>query len=284
MQTRIESLTTEYQEFIGNLLVKSNYFRIGGDIMSVRHNKTALLMVGSYHMNSPNQDLFNVQTDDILNPKRQIEISECVSLLKKFKPTKVAVEVSTDKQDELNSKFRGYLNNNYELNRSEGEQLGFRIAAELGHKEIYAIDWNEGTGDGSFIEYAKLHQKDIYDEIIDYGTKANRKTEDLLKANTIREVLVHLNDEKNLAQDHQIYLKMCEIGHGKEYLGIKWLKGWYERNLIIFSNVLRIVTSKQDRVLVIYGSGHIPLLHQFSRDSGKFQIETLRNYFDVMCV
>lgn len=249
--------------------------------MAIKNIKPVLLLVGSYHMNSPNKDFFNVQTDDVLRPKRQEQIRECIKLLKEFKPTKVALEVSVDKQNELNSKFKEYLNSTYEANKSEGEQLGFRIAAELGHKEIYAIDWNEGTGDGRCVEYAKLHQKGIYDEIMDYGTKTNKKTEDLLKTNSIRAVLLYLNDEKTLAQDHQTYLTMCKIGHGKEYLGINWVKRWYERNLIIYANLSRIGKSKQDRILVIYGSGHIPLLHQFTSDSGQFEIENLRNYLDI---
>ncbi|WP_353893242.1 hypothetical protein PRVXH_002660 [Proteinivorax hydrogeniformans] len=76
--------------------------------MPNKRNKPVLLLLGSFHMNSPNQDLFNVQADDILSPKRQMEIKEIVNLLKDFKPTKVALEVSTDKQKELNTKFREY--------------------------------------------------------------------------------------------------------------------------------------------------------------------------------
>ncbi|WP_350343626.1 DUF5694 domain-containing protein [Proteinivorax tanatarense] len=245
-----------------------------------KNNKPVILILGSYHMNNPNQDLFNVKADDVFSSKRQVQIRECINLLKKFSPTKIALEVPADKQDELNSRFKEYLNNSYKLGRSEGEQLGFRIASELGHKHIYGIDWNEGEGDGRFIEYAKVHQKDIYDKIINHGKAVTKKIDDLLAGGTIKSALVYLNNEKNLALDHRIYLQICKIGHRKEYLGVDWVKGWYERNLKIYTNLTRIVTSDRDRVLIIYGYGHVPLLKQFAIDCGYFDVKSLQDYLD----
>jgi pheromone shutdown protein TraB len=37
---------------------------------------------------------------------------------------------------------------------------------------------------------------------------------------------------------------------------------WYERNLKIASNVLRIIDSPSDRVLVIIGAAHGPILRE----------------------
>jgi hypothetical protein len=91
-------------------------------------------------------------------------------------------------------------------------------------------------------------------------------------------MLCGANDLAGLQQSHQSYLTMARVGEGKEYVGIDWVKGWYERNLKIFVNLTRIVTAPQDRILVIYGAGHIPLLSQFIRDSGLYTLESVETY------
>ena len=40
-----------------------------------------------------------------------------------------------------------------------------------------------------------------------------------------------------------------------------------------FANIQRIAASPEDRVLVIYGSGHAKLLTEFAEDSGAFVVE-----------
>jgi hypothetical protein len=40
------------------------------------------------------------------------------------------------------------------------------------------------------------------------------------------------------------------------------------------------VTGPEDRVLVVYGAGHIPLLTRFVRDSGLYTLEAVETYLD----
>jgi hypothetical protein len=51
-----------------------------------------LMFLGAYHMANPGLDHFNLQSDDVLAPKRQAEIQDLVNRLAAFKPTKIAVE------------------------------------------------------------------------------------------------------------------------------------------------------------------------------------------------
>ena len=37
---------------------------------------------------------------------------------------------------------------------------------------------------------------------------------------------------------------------------------WYDRNLRIFRNIQRLTTSPDDRILVLFGQGHISILKQ----------------------
>jgi hypothetical protein len=54
--------------------------------------RAEVLVLGVYHMANPGHDIFNMDADDVLSPKRQLEIAELAAVLKKFKPTKIAVE------------------------------------------------------------------------------------------------------------------------------------------------------------------------------------------------
>jgi hypothetical protein len=118
--------------------------------------RAEVLVLGTYHMSNPGRDVFNMQADDVLAPKRQTEIAEVIAVLKKFNPTKVAVEASPD-NTAMTKRFGDYLAGRHELTRNETEQIGFRLARELGHKTIYLVD-----ADGEFplprlVDYAKAH-------------------------------------------------------------------------------------------------------------------------------
>ena len=106
-----------------------------------------VLLLGVPHLANRNRDVFNVQFDDMLGPRRQREIGECAERLARFRPTKMALEVVTDRDDALNEDYRGYRAGAGALTADEVHQFGFRIAADLGHERVYAINWNEGTGD-----------------------------------------------------------------------------------------------------------------------------------------
>ena len=57
-----------------------------------------ILIVGTYHMANRGHDVYNVQADDVLLPQRQQEIVEVIEALKKFRPTKIAIEADIDSQ------------------------------------------------------------------------------------------------------------------------------------------------------------------------------------------
>ncbi len=51
-----------------------------------------VLVLGVYHMANPGHDIFNMQADDVLAPKRQAEIAQVIGVLKRIHPTVIAIE------------------------------------------------------------------------------------------------------------------------------------------------------------------------------------------------
>ena len=87
--------------------------------------KPTILLLGTPHLANRNRDLFNVQFDDMLAPRRQREIDECVEHLRRFGPTKVALEAATDRDEALNAEYQRYLAGTFNLMADEIYQLGF---------------------------------------------------------------------------------------------------------------------------------------------------------------
>src|SRR3954468_24504566 len=116
--------------------------------------RAEVLVLGTYHMGNPGHDIYNMQADDVRAPKRQAEIAQLVQVLKKFNPTKIAVE-SDAFSDKIPKRYADYLAGRYELTANEIDQIGLRLAKELGHKAVYPVD-----ADGDFpyqrlVNYAK---------------------------------------------------------------------------------------------------------------------------------
>src|SRR5437867_12175399 len=70
--------------------------------------RAEVLVLGVYHMANPARDVFDMQADDVLAPQRQQEIAELAAVLKKFQPTKIAVEAASG-EDVVPKRYADYL-------------------------------------------------------------------------------------------------------------------------------------------------------------------------------
>ena len=245
--------------------------------------KPMLMILGSYHMANPGRDMVNVEADDVMTPKRQIEIKQLVGRLKKFKPTKVAVEHESEKDVELQTTYRSYLNGNYQLRRNETQQIGFRLAQQMGHRHIYPVDWNKlppvDLATVDFQTFAKANnQQTLLDEILsEHPSQATKEAKDPEKRSVI-DIYRSMNQDENIRKDHQVYFTIARIGKNDQYVGADWVQYWYGRNLRIFVNLTRITESPDERILLIIGGGHVRLLQQFVSDSGYYILESPLKY------
>src|SRR5437868_5190950 len=80
-----------------------------------------ILMVGTFHMSNPGHDIHNVEADDVLSPKRQQEMTQIIEVLKKFHPTKIAIEASVGSKG-IEKQYSDYLAGKYTLSRNEVHQ------------------------------------------------------------------------------------------------------------------------------------------------------------------
>jgi hypothetical protein len=224
--------------------------------------RAEILVLGTYHMANPGRDVFNMQADDVLAPKRQAEIAELLEVLKRFKPTKIAVE-ATVYEDRRPKQYAEYLAGTHTLTANEIEQVGFRLAKELGMKAIYPVDI-----DGEFpwqrvINFAAAKgQTALLDRLMSEVGAMVKAQDAYLKSHTILETLLYMNDDEKVAQDVGYYYREAHFGEPGDYAGPDLLAAWYQRNIRIFNNIVRLIESPNERVLVIYGAGHLGWLRQ----------------------
>ncbi|MDE0684643.1 MAG: DUF5694 domain-containing protein [Candidatus Poribacteria bacterium] len=263
--------------------------------------KPTIMILGSKHLANPGMDRFNTKMDDVLAPKRQREIKQLVEQLKAFSPTKIALEVDFSRNAEINAEYQGYLKGTYQLTRGEGDQIGYRLAKQLGHSKVYCIDYFRNYSqepDGFFPEdfdwdlvnpdkFAKVHnQEHLMEQPSAVEGKVTQDADGTTwiepeKYEPIIDMYRRLNQPEGRRADHQEYLRIARVGLGDQYPGANWVGHlWYTRNLKIFVNLTRITESDDDRILLIIGAGHTFLVQQFLEDSGDYIIESPLKYLD----
>jgi hypothetical protein len=234
--------------------------------------RTRVLLLGSYHMANPGADAFNLEADDVLAPKRQAEIEAVVHRLAGFAPTHVALEAPWG-DTAIVASYRHYVAGERELRRNESEQIGFRLAKRLGHLTVYPIDVRMGMDFGTVGRVASQEPRlaGRLQEMQSLGQEVMSRMGQWLAEGTVGSMLRHMNEPDMLARGHRLYTDIfVPIVVGDDYAGADMVATWYQRNLRIFANLTRIDARPGDRVLVVYGQGHIPLLQQLVSEHSDF--------------
>ena len=229
--------------------------------------RAEVLVLGVYHMSNPGRDIVNMQADDVFAPKRQAEIAEVIAVLKKFHPTKIAVEAGFD-NDAISKRYGDYLVGKHELSRNETEQIGFRLAGELGQKTVYPVDVDGEFPFPRLVDYAKARGRTKeFDALMGEIGDSVKATNAYLASHTVLETLLYMNSDDQVAEAVGFYYRQAHLGEPWNWAGADLVSDWFRRNMRIYSNVIRLADSPNERVLVIFGAGHLGWLqHNFAND------------------
>lgn len=240
--------------------------------------KPEILILGTYHMGNPGHDIYNMQADDVRAPKRQKEIAELMEVLKRFKPTKIAIE-SDIWRDRAQKEYADYLTGKYTLSQNEIDQIGYRLAKEMGHKTIYSVDVDGDFPMQHVTNFAKASGKTAQMDALSAGWGTLVKEQDeFLKSHTVLEMLEYMNADAKAASDVASYFKMVPFGEPGDYAGSDLLAAWYQRNIRIYRNIVALADSPDERILVIYGAGHLGWLRQDVANDASVKLRKLSEF------
>jgi hypothetical protein len=218
-----------------------------------------ILPLGTFHFGE-SASVIGVDVD-VLAERRQREILDVVEGLARFEPTAIPVERPPDAQEDLERAYRAFRSGKKDLGRSETEQIGFRLAARLGHDRLQAVDHWSDIGIQSVLEYAQRHDPSFYEAFWAKVRARKREDQERTERWSIREELIHLNSPEQWARDHARYVTCARVGAGHGNVGADLLSAWYGRNIRILANLLPLLRPGE-RVLLIIGAGHVQILRQ----------------------
>lgn len=211
-----------------------------------------IILVGTYHF---------VQHEDALLNK-ELEILELVDLLAELKPSKVAVEWEKSAQEDLNLE---YIKSTEEYSMNEIEQIGFRLAGQLNHEEIFAINW---SGHLTQEEVIILNQSIQTDHPAVLRVIENYSTPSISSGVSLIESYQELNNKEKNAELEKMYLSFLSVVHNGQNIGHTFLSKWIERELMIVKNVFDIVGKPEERVLLLVGGDHVWMLAKLFEGKG----------------
>ena len=254
-----------------------NSYVIGQPESIDNQSKPTVALLGTFHFAGSSSDAMSLKVDDISTDKRQMEIEALVNALAKYKPTKIILEYTHD-YGAIDSLYQAYIKGEHILNINERQQVGFRLAAQMGHYRVYPADYYLDLQFDELLTFLQENNQmnliekmmsDMKSEVMDVWQKAYEEM-------TIKEFFVFINNDKYDAMNRNVYLEyLNKMGRTKNHLGSEVVAKWWERNFKIMSNIDSII-EQGDRVLVLFGQGHTAILKDFYKNRGDIQ------YIDII--
>lgn len=243
-----------------------------------------VLLVGTFHFAYPNLDAHKTAPEDqvdIQSQQKQAEVRELLDYLARFRPTKIVVE-SGSNTGYLMRRYERWLAGEEALQRNERDQLGIRLMHRMGLDTLYGCDAGSILSD--LHENEELAPLAAYfdEQFADYDWSSDDPLDSLYtafydyetaleNALPLLKLFQYMNSEPVIRRYHGAYL----IGDfadgdttGPDFLSLYW----YNRNLRIFRNIQGIDPQPDDRILVLFGAGHIEILRQQFAATPEFEL------------
>jgi hypothetical protein len=245
---------------------------------------TKALLLGTFHFAYPNLDSHKTDSSkhiDVLSATRQKELDELLTVIRRFNPTRIYVEGSS--QQRIDSLYNNYLQGKSALRRNEIDQVAFKLGKILGLKKMYAVDATNFANDYyktipllDTISVMSQPTDSIRDKYWNEKYMTMYDAADSVATRlTMLENFLLMAEPSVLRRYHGHYLSVgfnTKDNAGPDFLSV-W---WYNRNLRIFNNIINTKPTANDRILVLFGNGHMPILKQCFESSPEFQVVELK--------
>lgn len=258
----------------GALLASATHAQSGGECPS---DRTALVVLGTFHMEGSTQDLVSDLATDVATPRRQAEISDLVSRLATFRPTRVAIE-SSRVSTYWNERYGAWRTQRGALGANEIEQVGFRLADAANLAALSPVDspmWMDGTTAADRhaprVSVAGPAETGAEAALRAAVEKQIAIDDARLRDGTITDYLVYLNSPERALLNHRwdVISNLAPGAGTSMYETTDYATNWYKRNLRIYTNLVDIA-GPGERIVLLIGAGHAHLLGQLATEDPRF--------------
>ncbi len=249
--------------------------------LHAKDERPQVLLVASYHFLGSSTDTYSTGKVDVLTEERQAELALFLERLAHFQPTKIAIERRRSGSADENAKYQQYLKGEYELNGNEREQVGYKLAKIMKHDTLYCIDESNNWFMKEVAEFAEANgQGHILQEAHAMAGPWIEETKKLIRSQTILENFRYHNMTEHIDLNHSFYTDyLARIGKDDNHIGADLVADWYKRNIKIFANVTRF-SEPGDRILILYGQGHIHILRELFEDATDFEVVDVMGFLE----
>jgi Family of unknown function (DUF5694) len=248
------------------------------------NQKIKVILLGTFHYGATS-DRNSTAFADLYSPQRQKQLDSIADALNRAGVNKYFLETHFTRQrwqDSLyNLYLAGKLNDTANDLRDERVQIAFRAAAKS-KAALVAADFRQELPYDKMNEYEEAHKNDsisaypFFDVPYPFTAKQPK-----LRNSSLLQYYVQLNNLYNRQAHLYDYLHYAPgYGADSNYVGESFALSWYDRNLKIYTNILRNIDSKKDKVIVVlFGSSHTAVLRQFFEAHPYFEIVELNRIF-----
>jgi len=243
------------------------------------NSKIKVLNVGTFHFGNTSDASKTEFNED--GAKEQVEIRKLNEMLAKFKPTIICVEITPEKQDEINLAYQEYLKNpkDFETNYAETSLVAFEVGRLNNIKKFYGIDqkmgYNYNIGEEIVNSIDSITYRNYVNNPLKESPELSRKIDHLSLIDKMRTI----NNPKY--QDFLLNINadiLTYVGTEKGFEGADEASKLYKRNLRMYSNINRIPMNKNDRVFILSGGLHASYFADFMKRSPKYELVSVSDY------
>lgn len=246
-----------------------------------------VMVLGTYHLANPGQDLHNVEVDDVTSELRQRQLKAIADVLAAFGPDRVAVEGLSEREDFSLASYEDFVPADLEEIPNERVQIGFRLAHRLGHEKVFGIDEKDETKDyypfGRVADFAEANDQSAPIRALHRMGSSYVETVGRLHAQGHIAGALHWMNQPAMIErmQSQGYYELLGVGDREDQPGALLNARYYERNARIFAKLMQVVEAG-DRVLVVYGSGHSYWLRHFVSETPGFELVEPNDYLSAL--
>lgn len=242
-----------------------------------------VVVLGTYHLANPGQDLHNVEVDDVTAQRRQRELEHVAEALASFQPQKIAVEAVSSRDDLSLEDYEAFTPDTLNSVPNERDQIGYRLAHMLDHEAVYGIDeHSEDTDYFPFPEVVEFAESRggmaTVDSLKELGGAMVEAMGRMHAESTIGQTLLWINRPELIDRAHrQFYYGLLALAEREEQPGALLNARYYERNARIFAK-LTSIAEPGERVLVVFGAGHSYWLRHFVEEMPGYELVEPNTY------
>lgn len=236
-----------------------------------------VLLLGTFHFNNPGNDVAKVKVDDILSPKRQAEVQALAANLQAFRPDVIFIEQLPSNQGYIDSLYTAYLAGGARDRRNEIVQVAFRVGKALSLKpsQLVCVD-DQSTQfpyDSLMREATSANQAQLLTTLQVDIKRREQEFNQLLSSASITNVLLHMNTPAYQKNDLGFYTNTLVLAGGTtNNVGAYTTAQWYSRNIMIHGNILKRLTGREKRILILFGAGHAAVLNHLMQLNPAYEV------------